>query len=107
MNREETIKKLEEGKRLSVMTLDDVKFRPKNISEEEFAKYLSDFVKPTGKCWLCDSSLMIEWGIAHGVGHCSSCGIEVKVYHYFEKDGNKERWEASLQTHPKHYSISE
>lgn len=107
MNREETIQKLEEGKKLPVMTLEDVKYRPKNISEEEFEKYLSDFVKPTGKCWLCNHSLIISWGLVHGIGHCSECGIDVKAYHYFEKDGKRERWEAALQTHPKHYSVGE
>lgn len=107
MNREESIKKLEEGQKLPVMTLEDTKHRPSNITEEEFEVYLKDFVKPTGDCWLCNDKLIIEWGIQHGVGHCASCGIDVKAYHYFEKDGKKERWTASLQTHPKHYSVSE
>lgn len=105
MTREESIKKLEEGKKLPIMTLKDLSFRPKHLSEEDFEKYLSDFVKPTGNCWFCEESLIITWGLAHGTGNCTSCGIDVKAYHYFEKEGKKERWEAALQTHPKHYSI--
>lgn len=105
MNREESARRLQEAQSLAVMTLEDVHHKPKNISDEEFAEYLKDFAKPTGMCWYCENSLVVEWGIAHGYGHCSSCGMDAKMYHYFEKDGKRERWEAGLQFHPKGYSV--
>lgn len=108
MEREATIKRLKEAKSLPEMTLADTNFRPKNMSEKEFADYLTDFAKPNQQCWLCENPLQVDWGLVHGHANCVSCGMGVTMYHYFKKeDGTQERWEYGIQTHPKHFSVNE
>lgn len=105
MGKKQALEKLKECQSLPHATLEDLSRHPKNLSKEEFAKYLEDFAKPTGTCWYCDERLFVSWGIAHGMAHCMTCGVDVTMYHYFEKDGHNERFEFGLQTHPKHYSV--
>ncbi|MEN2464962.1 hypothetical protein [Ornithinibacillus sp. JPR2-1] len=108
MNKEEARKRLEEAQKLPVATADDLQNIPQGITKKKLNTYLKDFVKPEGKCWQCENRLIVEWGIQHGVAHCTTCGIDVKMYHYFEDSkGNKHRIELALQYHPKHYSINE
>jgi hypothetical protein len=106
MNKEETAKKLEEAKKLPVATVEDLIRIPKGISEDLLNEYLKAFVKPSKTCWLCDESLYIQWGIAHGVANCVECGIDVRVYHFVKnEDGEEIRFEQSLQYHPNNYSV--
>jgi hypothetical protein len=106
MNKEETMKRLEEAQILPVATTQDLKGIPSWVSEEKLTEYLQDFVKPTGTCWLCEKELYIEWGLAHGVARCTNCGIDSRVYHYLkDNDGQERKLEISLQYHPKNYSV--
>lgn len=107
MTEDEQLKKLEDSQILPHATPEDFSYVPEYVNLEAFAEYLKDYLKPTGVCWLCDESLMYEWGLAHGVGHCTSCGMDVTLYHYFESGDKKERWYQPLQTHPRHYSVNE
>ncbi len=108
MNREETIKRLEEAQALPHATLEDLKYVPKDISEDLLSEYLKDYLKPTGTCWLCEESLMVNWGIQHGVAHCVNCGMDVRTYHFPKNDeGEEVRFERSLQYHPKNYGVLE
>lgn len=108
MNREESIKRLEEAQKLPHATLKDLRNLPKGISENKLSEYLKDYVKPTGVCWFCEESLMVDWGIQHGVAHCVNCGVDVRMYHFPKNDeGEEVRFERSLQSHPKNYSVME
>lgn len=108
MDREETIKRLDEAQNLPHASLEDLRSVPKGITEEELIEYLKDYLKPTGTCWLCEKDLYIEWGLQHGVANCTNCGMDVRVYHFPKNDEGKEiRFEKSLQYHPKNYSVNE
>lgn len=108
MNREETIKRLEEAQSLPHATIEDLSTVPQDISEKLLTEYLENFAKPTGSCWLCQSRLWVEWGIQHGVGHCTSCGMEVRMYHFLKNEqGVEVRFEGGLQYHPKTFSVNE
>lgn len=108
MNKDETLKRLEEAQSLPVATVSDLRAIPNWISEEKLNEYLQGFVKPTGTCWLCEKTLYIEWGIVHGMAHCTNCGIDLMVFHYLKDEAGKEhRLEISLQYHPKNYSVNE
>ena len=108
MNREGTIARLKEAQKLPHATLEDFNSIPKGISEDELSKYLEDYLKPDGNCWLCESKLFLEWGITHGLANCTTCGMDVRVYHYLKNEEGKDvRIERSLQNHPKHYGVQE
>ncbi|PGF05347.1 hypothetical protein [Bacillus toyonensis] len=106
--KEDTIKMLEEAKKLPVATLKDIPYIPSGISTEKLEEYLKDFAKPTGTCWACKKSLYLEWGLVHGIAFCTNCGMEVKKYHYFDNDkGKRVLVDVGLQYHPKNFSVEE
>lgn len=108
MTEEEQIARLNEAQKLPVATVEDMRYVPKGISEEQLKMYLNDFAKPTGKCWLCEEELYVEWGLVHGISHCTTCGMDVREYHYLkDENGKEQRITRSLQNHPKHYSYEE
>lgn len=108
VTREEQMKRLEEAQNLPHATLEDLQSIPKAISEQKLIEYLKDFAKPTGACWSCEEPLYIQWGLQHGVAHCSNCGMAARVYHFPENDSGEEiRFERTLQYHPKNFSVSE
>lgn len=106
--REETNERLIEAQKLPVASLENVRNIPTDISKDQLKTYLEDFVEPTGSCWNCKKTLIVEWGFAHGISHCTTCGMGVKEYHYLkDEDGNEHRFTGSLQYHPKLYRIPE
>lgn len=108
MNREESIKRLEEAQSIPHATLEDLSSTPKGISEELLTEYLSSFAKPTGNCWFCQERLIVDWGIQHGIAHCTNCGMEVRMYHFPKNEqGEEVRFERGLQYHPKNFSVNE
>lgn len=105
MTKEQAAVILERAQALPHAEPSDFKNHPDWISEEEFATYLKDYSKPTGHCWHCEQRLVVDWGLVHGMAFCTECGMETKMYHYFDKDGQKERWEYGLQYHAKNFSL--
>lgn len=105
MNREETIERLKEAQELPHATLEDLRNVPKGITNEKLSEYLTAFLKPQETCWLCEKSLVVDWGLVHGMANCVECGMDVKMYHFPENDdGEKIRFERGLQYHPNNYS---
>ena len=55
--------------------------------------YFSNFVAPIpspngrGACVHCGTEWIFTWGLAHGAGHCTTCGWPARLYHFI-KDRN-------------------
>lgn len=70
---------------------------PSNMLDD----YLSHFIKPEGDNRCPRDGGYFTWGLAHGSGHCTTCGWPGAMYH-FPKDasGERQRFEALLWLHP-------
>ncbi len=83
-------------------------------------EYLSHFVAPgDGKCISCGepqggfaAGLMgtgFTWGLAHGEGHCGTCGYPARAYHEIKTDDDKPIRLSGLvlQYHPDELSFAD
>ena len=84
---------------------------PESPNVDAAMAYLKDnaakFADPVDdKCLNCRRILVgfllgsFTWGIIHGEGMCSYCGWPARAYHYYEVNGERQRFEAVLQYHP-------
>lgn len=106
-NATEAAERLKVSQELPSATSSDFKSL-EGFDTEKMDDYLKDFVKPTGNCWFCERSLVVDWGIAHGEAHCVTCGVGAKMYHRLEnKEGKIEKLEMGLQYHPRNYSVED
>lgn len=88
--------KKEFGDKINIITLDIPQEQIDKVNEQCSCHLTSEDLKNYGeqawlmenKCPVCGAELLgffgsFEWGIAHGVGHCSNCNkVSLRYYHY-------------------------
>jgi hypothetical protein len=118
-NKEEVVNKLNElkAKNLPHMTVEQFsELKPlfkrdiekateeekKIISEELFKYYRSD---KENICIFSDEFPVLSWGLHHGTAIDSNTGLSWECYHYFTINGERHRYDRTLQYHPDNYEI--
>ena len=67
--------------------------------------YLVKFLAPSKTCIRCASTLggvlgSFDWGLAHGLGSCTTCGWPIRVYHHIPFEGDNLKLTMMLMYHP-------
>lgn len=118
-NREEVINRFTEVKAQNIphMTIErfaELSDRFKNdiikATEEEkktIIEYLQPYCRPEGKnkCIFTDEVPTLNWGLHHGTAIDSNTGFSWECYHYFNINGERHKYEVTLQYHPDNYQI--